>query len=391
MSSVVLSGSLKFLTLGDMLQLIGSTGGSGVLRIMSKYSQTPGMIYFTKGNIINASAPDKTGLDAVYSLFGWGDGDFEFSTESFNVPKVITTNRMEIILDGLRMVDDGEIAELGQVSFEKKETSSIPVIRGPLIDYMYIADEEEFREGQTIIKESKHGNWVWSVMEGMVDIVKETPQGPLTILRLGPGSFIGGVSAFMFHGSVRSATALAASKVQLGVLDSQRLTEEFLGLSRDFKDFVISLDRRRKDLTSKAVEVYLKQDHLKERLANKKHAMKQGQKEEHLYRITQGEAAIVRKIPEGYVLLTVLKEGDFIGHIPFLDTGHEPFSASAFTSEDFQGAKVNKDGLNKEYDALTPTLRNLIESIATTASVTTRVACEFQRKNAKENQKKTKK
>jgi CRP-like cAMP-binding protein len=391
MSSVVLSGNLKFLSLGDVLQLIGSTGGTGVLRIISKYSSMPGVVYFTKGNIINASAPEKTGLDAVYMLFGWGEGDFEFSTESFNVPKVITTNRMEIILDGLRMVDDGEIAQLGPVSFEKKEISSLPVIRGPLIDYMYVADEEEFREGQTIIKENKHGNWVWSVMEGMVDIIKETPQGPLTLLRVGPGSFIGGVSAFMFQQSVRTATAIAASKVQLGVLDSQRLTEEFLGLSRDFKDFVISLDHRRKDLTNKAVEVYLRQDHLKERLANKKHTIRQGQKEDHLYRITQGEAAVVRKIPEGYVLLATLKEGDFIGHTPFLDTGHEPFSASVFTSEDFQASKVNKDGLSKEYDGLTPTLRNLIESIATTISVTTRVACEFQRKNAKETQKKQKK
>jgi CRP-like cAMP-binding protein len=388
MGSIVLSGSLKFLGLGDVLQLLGSSGGSGVLRLISKYSQTPGVVYFTKGNIINASASEKTGLEAIYSLFGWGEGDFEFSLENFNVPKVITTNRMEIILDGLRMVDDGEIAKLGPVSFEKKEASSIPVIKGPLIDYMYVADEEEFREGQFIIQEKRHGNWVWSIMEGVVDIVKETPQGPLTILRIGPGSFIGGLSAFMFQQTSRTATAIAASKVQLGILDIQRLSEEFLSLSRDFKDLAMSLDRRRKDLTNKAVDIYLKQDNIKEQLSDKKCLIKQGQKDETLYRITQGQAAIVRKIPEGYVLLAILKPGDFIGHISFLDLGHEPYSASVFTTEDFQSDKIKQDSLRKEYDDLSSTLRNLVESVATTISVTTRVCCEFQRKNAKETKQK---
>jgi hypothetical protein len=64
--------------------------------------------------------------------------------------------------------------------------------------------------------------------------------------------------------------------------------------------------------------------------------------------------------------------------------GHEPYSASVFTSEDFQSDKVNQENLRKEYDGLSSTLRNLIESVATTISVTTRVSCEFQRKNAKE-------
>jgi CRP-like cAMP-binding protein len=225
-------------------------------------------------------------------------------------------------------------------------------------------------------------------MEGVVDIVKETPQGPLTILRIGAGSFIGGISAFMFQESVRNATAIAVGKVQLGILNIQRLSEEFLSLSRDFKDFAISLDRRRRDLTNKAVDVYLKQDNLKERLANKKNTIKQGQKDENLYRITQGQAAIVRKIPEGYVLLAILGQGDFIGHISFLDIGHEPYSASVFTTEDFQSDKINSENLRKEYDGLSSTLRNLIESVATTISVTTRVSCEFQRKNAKENKQK---
>ena len=84
MGSSVLSGSLKFLSLGDIIQLLGSNSSTGVLRIKSKYAHEPGLIYVSKGNPVNASAGSIVGLDAVNALFGWIDGDFEFSEESVN-------------------------------------------------------------------------------------------------------------------------------------------------------------------------------------------------------------------------------------------------------------------------------------------------------------------
>ena len=81
-SESVFSGNLSFFGLGDLIQLIGSLGSTGVLKITSKYTADPGTIFFIKGNPINATASSKTGLDALYSLFGWTQGKFEFWSEN---------------------------------------------------------------------------------------------------------------------------------------------------------------------------------------------------------------------------------------------------------------------------------------------------------------------
>ncbi len=388
MSQVVLTGSLGFLSLGDILQLVGSNGGTGVLRVISKYAPEPGLIYFSKGNITNASAASLKGLDAAYSLFGWIEGEFEFSEEEFSVKKKITTNRMEIILDGLRMVDEGIVPILGPVSFEKKssdadKTSSIPVIKGPLVDYMYVVDEEEFRQGQTIVRESSHGNWIWVILEGVVDIVKETAQGPLTMLRIADGAFIGSLASFLFQGTLRSATAVAMTDVQLGVLDSQRLSNDYAERSREFRTLAMSLDKRLKEVNTRTVEIYLKQDRVKEFTKGKKiFKIGQGKKKgNNLFIIRKGSASVIRKTKTGYVPLVNIGADDFLGHVPFLDIGHEPDNASVFVSEDFEADELDGGALQEEYNQLSPTLKNMIENIATCVSITTSTACSFQKKS----------
>ncbi|MDP3286156.1 MAG: DUF4388 domain-containing protein, partial [Desulfobacterales bacterium] len=79
MTSISLSGSLDFLNLGELIQIFGTNGSTGIMKIKSKYFQEPGFIYFVKGNIVNAEAGAKQGLDAAYALFGWTEGEFEFS------------------------------------------------------------------------------------------------------------------------------------------------------------------------------------------------------------------------------------------------------------------------------------------------------------------------
>ncbi len=144
----VLSGNLKFINLGEIIQLLGSNSSTGVLRLKSKYSQQPGLIYIVNGNPIDASTGSATGLDAVNALFGWLDGEFEFREENVEKKNVIKKSRMEIMLDGLSLLDDGHIEILGPVTYDKKTKDpsakgpTLPIIRGPLVDYMYVVDEE---------------------------------------------------------------------------------------------------------------------------------------------------------------------------------------------------------------------------------------------------------
>ncbi|QTA81245.1 Cyclic nucleotide-binding domain-containing protein, DUF4388 [Desulfonema limicola] len=382
-TKIDLSGSLNFLGLGDVLQLIGSNGSTGILRLTSKYSQEPGYIYFQKGNIINGSSPSLTGLDAVYAMFGWTEGEFEFTEQEIQVEKIITDSRMGIILDGLRMVDDGKTKKLGPVEYEEKSPGSepsIPIIKGSLVDYMYVLDEETFSKGHNIVQENKHGSWIWVILEGVTDVIKATPKGPLTIIKLGTGSFIGGITSFSFMGNIRTATVQAAQDVQLGVMDSQRLAEEYGNLSKDFRNFAVSLDRRLNEITERAVDAYLGRDKLK---SFTKYKNKNNLPLTNLYKINQGEACIVLKSKTGYLPVAEFGENDFIGHIPFLDFGHEPENAAVFISEDFQFDQINADDFQQEYDSLSTTLRNILEGYANCISITTKIAFDFQAKHTK--------
>ncbi len=118
--NVAFAGNLSFLNLGELMQLLGTTGGTGTLYISSKYTSQQGVIYIENGNPIDAANGAKTGLDALFSLFGWIDGQFEFIQEDITCQKVITKSRMEIILDGLRLLDEGQIEVLGPATVESE-------------------------------------------------------------------------------------------------------------------------------------------------------------------------------------------------------------------------------------------------------------------------------
>ena len=353
---------------------------------MSKYAPNPGLMYFLNGNPINASNGSLNGIDAVYSLFGWIEGEFEFSTEDIKSEKVIKFGRMEIILTGLKMLDDGDIEKLGPVSFEKEPSdlpgkeSILPIIKGPLVDYMDVVDEEECLDGDRIIEEGKHGEWIWVILEGVVDIIKETSKETIKIVRIGDGSFIGSISSFFMEGQIRNATAVAVGNVQLGVLDSQRLSNELASFSSEFKRLVISLDKRLREVTDKTIDAYIKKKKVKDFLKDKKLVMKTDENEKRLFSIKRGNAFIVRKTDSDYIHLSTLNKGDFFGHVPFLDMGHEPYSAMVFGSKDLEIKKLGSEKLQKEYDQLSNTFKNIIENLGTCILATTMMTCEFQKK-----------
>ena len=384
--NVALAGNLSFLNLGELMQLLGTTDCTGTLYINSSYASQPGVIYVEKGNPINATNGTNTGLDALFSLFGWIDGQFEFVQEDITCQKVITQSRMEIILDGLRLLDEGKVEVLGPTAAESDsettatKSGSMPMIRGPLVDYSYVVDEEGFYDGDEIVQEGNHGNWIWVILEGVVEISKQTPKGNLSILRIGEGAFLGSVQALLKGDNVRSATLTAVGNVQLGMLDSQLMTSELANLSIDYREFVRSLDERLKQATNMAAEIYAEDKKTVELIKGKKILIKQGQAEKRLFRVRSGQAYIARETDSGVIPIVCLQKGDYFGHIPFLDLGQEPFSASVFASPDLKLSSENPVELKKEHDKLSSTLKNILAHLSTSISVTTVTTCEFYKK-----------
>ena len=348
----------------------------------------PGIVFFVKGNPVHALNDKLNGLEAIFSLFGWSEGEFAFSEEGYDGQTTIKKSRMEIILDGLRKLDDGEIERLEPVAFETTaarpdtKKSSLPVIKGPLVDYLHVVDEEEFFEGEEIIIEGNHGNWIWVILEGTVELTKATSDGPVKFLQISDGAFIGSLSALLADDSVRNVTATAVGNVQLGMLDSQGLGSELGRMTTEFKNLVRSIDKRFDEIMQNAVNARLQLNDTKALLKDRRPVIMEGKNDDKAFVITGGNASVVRKTDNGIVLLVRhLEKGDVIGPIPFLDMGLEPASAIVMGDPNLKVTQLDRRRLNGEYEQLSSTFKNILENLSTCILATAMVACDFNKQH----------
>ena len=185
-AKIVFKGSLEFMSLADVFQVIGGNNSTGELSLRTRYAPNVGIIYFLNGNPVNSSLEKLTGLEALHSLFGWNEGEFEFNEKKIEVDQEIRKNRMEIILDALQLIDDGVIKTIGPAnphnvipfpSIDSDEDSRFPIIKGPAVDYGYVIREEIYDAGARIVNEGGFGKWIWIILEGTVRVVKQTSTG----------------------------------------------------------------------------------------------------------------------------------------------------------------------------------------------------------------------
>lgn len=381
---MVLSGSLDFISLGELLQLLNSNASTGLLRLRNKYASEPGIFYFLGGNPINAEAAGKKGLDAAYALFGWLEGEFDFTAQEPATETLIQTGVMEIVLDGLRMLDDGQVETLGPKLECKADSSSpcdefgdIPVVKRPVSNYGYVVNEEEIPNSQLIVKEGGFGNWISVILEGYADVVRETAKGPLRIVRLGPGALVGNISSLLSQSSVRTASLMAVGNTVLGVLDLPRIHSEFAVLSYELRHLCISLDTRLRETTDRVVDAFLGKENSASFLKDMKVMFAEGSSEEGLYRINSGSAVVARKTEKGVRPLVRLGKGDFIGEFPLAKIGHELRHATVYTSPDCQLAGMDVLSLTHEYELVSPMIKQIIDHVAMSISITTSMACDI--------------
>ncbi|MBW2079198.1 MAG: hypothetical protein JRI71_16935 [Deltaproteobacteria bacterium] len=77
---------------------------------------------------------------------------------------------------------------------------------------------------------------------------------------------------------------------------------------------------------------------------------------------------------KGSLPLVTLEKDDVFGHIPFIDIGHEPRSASVFASKDTKINRLDTAQLQKDYDQLSDTIRNMIYGTCICVLSTTKLA-----------------
>jgi len=116
----------------------------------------------------------------------------------------------------------------------------------------YISEVKKYTGGDVIIEEGSFGSWIYVVLEGAVKVKKSTANGMVTIDTLREGEVFGEM-VFLEGGKMaRSASVIAAvDRVKVGLLDTQRLVDDYEAVAPELKTLIQSLMGKLRDTTNK--------------------------------------------------------------------------------------------------------------------------------------------
>ncbi|MGZ6248187.1 MAG: Crp/Fnr family transcriptional regulator [Syntrophales bacterium] len=115
-----------------------------------------------------------------------------------------------------------------------------------------IATFETYQDGQIIFEEGSHGDWIYAVESGIVELSKAVAGGRAVIAVLESGDIFGEV-AFLAR-IPRTATARAVGETTVGLIDRTFLDKEHNKLSQHFQVILKTLSLRLKRATELLVE-----------------------------------------------------------------------------------------------------------------------------------------
>jgi NADH dehydrogenase len=94
---------------------------------------------------------------------------------------------------------------------------------------------EHFEPGETIFQEGDHGEWLYCIVDGEVEVIKRVPgHGEVPLRRMGPGDCFGEIALLGDH--IRTATTRSLTSVNLLAVDRDSFHALFSTLPplRDF-------------------------------------------------------------------------------------------------------------------------------------------------------------
>lgn len=121
--------------------------------------------------------------------------------------------------------------------------------------YAYIAHEEKYNKGDTIIKEGSRGDWVYLILEGSVKVKKMTTKGVVTVDTLTEGEIFGEMVLWQSGKISRTASIIAETDVKVGLLDAELVMKEYNAISPRLKILFESLIHRLALTTQRAVKL----------------------------------------------------------------------------------------------------------------------------------------
>lgn len=104
---MALTGHLSDLSLSELIEFFCNQRKTGQLKVL--YPQGPGYFYLQTGSVIDARIGVLRGIDAVYYALTLPNAKFEFGGESEPPERTINQPWTQVVLEGLRRLDEGII------------------------------------------------------------------------------------------------------------------------------------------------------------------------------------------------------------------------------------------------------------------------------------------
>src|SRR5258705_12500252 len=104
---MALTGHLSDLYLSELIEFFCNQRKTGQLKVL--YPQGPGYFYLQTGSVIDARIGVLRGIDAVYYALTLPNAKFEFGGESEPAERTINQPWTQVVLEGLRRLDEGII------------------------------------------------------------------------------------------------------------------------------------------------------------------------------------------------------------------------------------------------------------------------------------------
>ncbi len=98
------NGDLREFHLSDLIQWLQQNKKTGRLWLTRLYQR--GSLYFSEGNILSAHFSELEGEQAIFRMFRWQQGRFEFEAGEFPIVQNVTKSTVEILLAGSQRQDE---------------------------------------------------------------------------------------------------------------------------------------------------------------------------------------------------------------------------------------------------------------------------------------------
>ena len=109
-----------------------------------------------------------------------------------------------------------------------------------------------FAEGQILFREGDQANGVFRLLSGTIDVLRELDGDPILLGSVGPVQFIGEMG--VLESRPRSATARAASEVQVEFLSPAEFLEQIAGSPRAARELIQRLCQRLREADDRIVD-----------------------------------------------------------------------------------------------------------------------------------------